>query len=102
MRSQKTLSSIDGFEVVGVATDRARVIPIALRVRPTVSILSMGMMGCDGLRLAAELRVALSACGIAFIAAKPTRAQVDRAVEVGTLSVVPKTRETDAVSWCCL
>jgi two-component system response regulator DesR len=86
----ETLHSVPGFEVVGRVDDSAQIISTALRVLPTVAVLSMGLTGCDCLALAKELRRTVPTCRIAFIAARPTRALVDRAVEAGALSVIPR------------
>jgi two-component system, NarL family, response regulator DesR len=86
----QALGAIPGFEIVGLVNDSDNVISTAARVLPTVTVLNMGMMVCDSLGLAKRLRKEVPSSGIAVIAAQPTRALVDKAVEAGALSVVPK------------
>jgi two-component system response regulator DesR len=86
----ETLRGVPGFEVVGLINGAQHVVSTVGLVRPTVAILNMGMVGIDCLQLAKEVRTAQPRCGVALIAAKPTRALVDRAVEAGALSVIPK------------
>jgi two-component system response regulator DesR len=86
----ETLRSVPGFEIVGLVNGAQHVVSTVKLVRPTVAILNMGMAGIDCLQLATDVRRTQPACGVALIAAKPTRALVDRAVEAGALSVIPK------------
>src|SRR5690349_7476512 len=86
----ETLRVVPGFEIVGLINGAEHVVPTVRQVRPTVAILNMGMAGADCLRLAKEVREAQPGCGVALIAATPTRALVDRAVDAGALSVIPK------------
>lgn len=84
----ETLNQVQDFDVVGIAGDSRDILPTALRASPTVALL--GTAGPDWLRQAAELGRRLPSCGVAVIAVNPTKAQVDRAVAAGVLSVVPK------------
>lgn len=86
----ETLRGVPGFEVVGLVNGAEHVLSTVHRVRPTVAILSMGMSGIDSLDLTRAVRQEQPACGVGLIAAKPTRALVDRAVQAGALSVIPK------------
>jgi two-component system response regulator DesR len=86
----RTLHVVQGLEVVGTVSDDSQIIPAALRLAPTVTILDADIAGHSGLRLARQLRGALPSCGITLIATEPTRALVGRAVAVGVLGVVPK------------
>lgn len=85
-----TLRAVPGFEVVGLVNGSQHVVSTVQLVRPTIAILTMGMAGVDCLHLAEEVRRTDPGCGLALIAAKPTRALVDRAVKAGVLSVIPK------------
>src|SRR4051794_19635432 len=84
----ETLRTVPGFEVVGLVNGSQHVVSTVQHVRPTITILNMGMAGTDCLRLAKDVRQTAPSCGVALIAAKPTRALVDRAVEAGVLSVI--------------
>jgi len=86
----ETLRAVPGFEIVGLINGAEHVLATVQQVRPTVAILNMGMAGVDCLRLAKEVREAQPRCGVALLAASPTRALVDRAVDAGALSVIPK------------
>jgi two-component system response regulator DesR len=86
----ETLRSVPGFEIVGLVNAAHQVVSTIQLVRPTVTILSMGMSAADCLQLTKEICQAPHRCGVALIAAKPTRALVDRAIEAGALSVIPK------------
>ncbi|MGE6955136.1 response regulator transcription factor [Staphylococcus capitis] len=84
------LRTVPGFEVVGLVNGGQHVISTVQRVRPTIAILNMGMTGTDCMQLARDVRETAPTCGVALIAAKPTRALVDLAVGAGVLSVIPK------------
>jgi two-component system response regulator DesR len=86
----ETLNSVPDFDVVGIVSDGHEIVPTVRRLRPTVAILDSGMTDRVGLHLAGQLRTLLPSCGVALIAGQPTRVLVDRAVEAGVLSVIPK------------
>ncbi|MFG1837184.1 response regulator transcription factor [Micromonospora sp. NPDC049175] len=86
----ETLRTVPGFEIVGLVNGGQHVVATVRQLRPSIVLLSMGMAGTDCLQLARQVREALPSCGVALIAAAPTRALVDRAVEAGVLSVIPK------------
>ncbi|MEV8512058.1 response regulator transcription factor [Dactylosporangium sp. NPDC051484] len=86
----ETLRAVPGFEIVGLINRAQHVVSTVRLLRPTVAILNMGMANVDVLHLTREVRAALPGCGVALISAKPTRDLVDRAVEAGALSVIPK------------
>lgn len=84
----ETLKQVRDFDVVETVNDSQQIIPAVLRVRPAVAVLGATAAGRDELHLADELRAAAPDCGIAVIAAEPTRAFLDRAM-AGVFSVIP-------------
>ena len=86
----ETLRSVPGFEIVGLINGAQHVLSTVKVLRPTVAILTMGMAGADCVQLIKDIRATQPGCGVALISAKPTRALVDRAVDAGALSVIPK------------
>jgi two-component system response regulator DesR len=84
-----TLNLVEEFQVVGTVCDPAMVVTEVRRTCPAVTVLGMGANGDDVLELASRLSEAVPSCRIVLIAARPTRALVDRAVAAGALSVVP-------------
>lgn len=84
------LRNVVGFDVVGTVSSSTHVVAAVQRARPAVLIMNVGMLDTDCLRIVEQVRRAVPTCGIALIAAKPTRPLVNRALEAGALSVVPK------------
>jgi two-component system, NarL family, response regulator DesR len=84
----ETLKQVRDFDVVETVCESRQIIPAVLRLRPTVAVLGATTSGRDELHLADEVRAAAPECGIAVIAAEPTRAALDRAMS-GQFSVVP-------------
>lgn len=84
----ETLKQVRDFVVVETVNDSRQVIPVVQRVRPTVAVLGATAPGHDELHLADRLRAAVPGCGIAVIAAEPTRDILSRAM-TGAFSVVP-------------
>lgn len=84
----ETLRQVRDFDVVETVSESRQVVPTVLRVRPAAAVLGATTSGRDELHLADEVRAAVPDCGIAVIAADPTRAALDRAM-AGQFSLVP-------------
>jgi two-component system response regulator DesR len=85
-----TLRRERDFEVVATVDDSREVVAAALRTLPRVVVLGVSSHSAEWLRRIGELRTRLPDCGIALIAARPTRAQVEQAVEAGVSGIVPQ------------
>lgn len=86
----QTLGTVQGFEVVGLVNGCQHLTSAVHNLRPGVAIVNAGMAGENCMEMAKDVRRTLPSCGVVLVAAKPTRDMVDRAVEAGALSVIPK------------
>lgn len=84
----ETLHQVRDFHVVETVSDSRQVVPAVLRARPAVAVLGATSSGGNQLRLAGEVRAGAPGCGVAVIAAEPTRAFLDQAM-AAEFSVIP-------------
>jgi two-component system response regulator DesR len=85
----ETLKRVSDFDVVEVVNDSREIVPTAVRLLPSVTVLGLVRPGGDGLCLADELRTVAPQCGIAVIGSDPGKADKARLTHNGVCSVVP-------------
>jgi DNA-binding NarL/FixJ family response regulator len=78
------------FEVVGAVEDGRRLVEAALRLRPDVVVLDIGMPILNGIDAAREIKESLPATKLIFISMHSNAIYVRKAVEAGAAAYVLK------------
>jgi DNA-binding NarL/FixJ family response regulator len=78
------------FEIVGTATDGRNLVAEALRLRPDVVVLDIGMPELNGIEAARQVNKALPSCKIVFVTQQLDPAYVHAAFTAGAKAYVAK------------
>ncbi|WP_248966370.1 response regulator transcription factor [Sphaerisporangium perillae] len=86
------------LEVVAEVTRGDEIVPAALRVRPDVAIVDIGLPVLDGITAATQLREVLPSCRILVLTAMGQPGQVRRALSVGIEAFLVKDAPGDRLA----
>ncbi len=92
---RRYLEGADGIEVVGEAATGDDAVEEAMRHRPDVVVLDIGMPGVSGLEAAGTLAERLPSCGVIILTAYDDHQSVVEAVRVGARGYVLKTKDAE-------
>jgi two-component system, NarL family, response regulator DesR len=85
-----SLGKVPDFELVAGVCDGAEVMESACRLLPRVIVLSSDAFGKQTLGVVATMSLEVPDTAIALCVARPTKSFVDRALDLGVMSVVAK------------
>jgi two-component system response regulator DesR len=83
------------IEVVTAVASGDQIVPAALRYRPDVTLLDIGLPGTDGLTAAAQLAGQLPGCRVLILTGLETTANLDAAVRAGVSGFLLKDGPAD-------
>jgi two-component system, NarL family, response regulator DesR len=96
---RETLTALLGLEpdieVVAALGSGNQIVPTALRLRPDVAVLDIGLPGVDGLTAAAELARRLPDCGMLILTGLEAPANLDAAWRAGVAGFLLKDGPAD-------
>lgn len=98
----RTLSRVEGFEVVGVARDGVRAVEMARALRPHVLVLDLAMPYKSGLEVLKELRAEGSPTVIVMFTSDPAPVVRDFCLESGADYYMDKSQVAELIEVCSL
>jgi DNA-binding response OmpR family regulator len=97
---QRILKTIDGFNVVGIATDGAEAIQLVNELRPDVLILDINMPRKDGFEVLKEIRAYDSSTVIIMYTAEPSSYTRNFCIENGADYFLEKAQIKELIGIC--
>ena len=96
----RTLSVIENFRVVGIATDGVEAIRVARELEPHVLVLDISMPLKDGIDVLYEIRAELSSTVIVMFTADPSLLNRTICMEAGADYFLDKSQIIDLIKIC--
>jgi DNA-binding NarL/FixJ family response regulator len=89
--TKKALEAAGGFDVVGVASDGAQVLPLVRRLQPDLVLLDLRMPRMDGLTCLSKIRKEFPKAKVAMLSASQDPATIQAALKRGACAFIVKT-----------
>lgn len=91
----KTVSSQDGFSVVGEAASGDEALEVIARTSPDLVLLDIGLPGSDGLEVGSRLRKSAADVRIIYLTMHDDDSSIRKIVAIGADGYVPKTASVE-------
>jgi DNA-binding NarL/FixJ family response regulator len=93
--TKQALEKAGGFEVVGVASNGAQVLPLVRRLRPDLVLLDLRMPQMDGLTCLAKIREDFPKVSVAMLSVSQDPELIQTALKRGASAYIVKTVDPD-------